>query len=231
MAPPDASPLGPLAGAARGRVKPRQPWAWRVQAGLSQYLPVLVMAVLAAGTGWLVKQSPSPEGPSVPIPPRHQPDYEMTGFELQRFDAQGQPQAWVRGEALRHYPDTDRLEIDGVSVRTRNADGQWLLVQAQRAEGPRDGSTLSLTGRVRLQRLERGEEGGDAPTDLRLSTEALELLIDARQARTSATTQVLTGGGARMTVRGFQYDHASGQLRFGGPSRTEWPPRRPTRQP
>ncbi len=225
MAATDASPLGPLAGAARGRVKARQPFVWRLQAWLGQYLPLLVMGLLAAATAWLVKQSPSPEGPSVPIPPRHQPDYEMSGFELQRFDAQGQPQSWVRGEALRHYPDTDRLEIDRVTVRTRNATGQWLLVQAQRAEGPRDGSTLTLSGQVRLQRLHQSEESGDAPADLSLSTDTLELLIDARQARTAAATQVLTGAGARMTVRGFQYDHASGQLRFGGPSRTELPPR------
>lgn len=227
MAGGEASTLAPLSGAAHGRKRQRQPLAWRVQAWLSHYLPLLVLALLAAGTGWLVKQSPSPDGPTVPIPPRHKPDYEMTGFELQRFDASGQVQAWVRGEALRHYPDTDRIEIDGVTVRTRNAAGQWLTVQAKQAEGPRDGSSLHLTGQVRLQRLQRSEEGGDVPADLSLVTDTLELLIDARQARTTAIAQVRTGGGARMTVNGFQYDHTNGQLRFGGPSRTELPPRSP----
>lgn len=225
MATTDASPLAPLSGAARGRVKQRQPFVWRLQGWLGQYLPLAVMALLAAGTGWLVKQSPAPDGPTVPIPPRHQPDYEMQGFELQRFDAQGQPQAWVRGDELRHYPDTDRIEIDGVHLRARNTAGQWLVVQAARAEGPRDGSVLQLSGQVRLMRLVAGTEPGDERAEMRLDTEAMEVHVDARTARSRAATQVQTGQGARMQVRGFDYDHAQGLLRFGGPSRTDLPPK------
>lgn len=225
MAAPDASTLAPLSGAARGRVKQRQPFVWRLQAWLGQYLPLAVLALLAAGTGWLVKQSPSPDGPTVAIPPRHKPDYEMQGFELQRFDAGGQPQAWLRGAELRHYPDTDRIEIDGIHLRARNANGQWLVVQAAKAEGPRDGSVLQLSGQVRLLRLQPGTEPGDERAEMTLDTEALEVRIDERVARTRAPAQVQTGQGARMQVRGFDYDHAKGQLRFGGPSRTDLPPK------
>jgi len=225
MAAPDASTLAPLSGAARGRVKQRQPFVWRLQSWLGQYLPLAVLALLAAGTGWLVKQSPSPDGPTVAIPPRHKPDYEMQGFELQRFDAAGQPQAWVRGAELRHYPDTDRIEIDAIHLRARNANGQWLVVQAAKAEGPRDGSVLQLSGQVRLLRLLPGTEPGDERAEMTLDTEALEVRIDERVARTRAPAQVQTGQGARMQVRGFDYDHAKGLLRFGGPSRTDLPPK------
>jgi lipopolysaccharide export system protein LptC len=220
-----ASALTPLAGADRGRTQQRQPFVWRLQSWLGQYLPVAVMALLAAGTGWLVKQSPTPEGPTVAVAPRHKPDYEMQGFELQRFDAKGQPQAWVRGEELRHYPDTDRIEIDGVHLRARNTAGQWLVVQADKAEGPRDGSVLNLSGQVRLMRLLPGTEPGDERAELSLETAAMEVRIDERTARSSAATQAQTGQGARMQVRGFDYDHAKGLLRFGGPSRTDLPPK------
>ena len=42
------------------------------------------------------------------------PDYTMTAFSLDRFDAAGALKLRIEGEQLRHYPATDRIEIDGV---------------------------------------------------------------------------------------------------------------------
>ena len=42
---------------------PSQPWHWRLRQAISAYLPLLLMAMLALGTWWLVQNTPSPEAP------------------------------------------------------------------------------------------------------------------------------------------------------------------------
>ena len=68
------------------RSKPR-PWLWRAQGLLSNYLPLVLMALLASGTWWLVKNTPLLDAPGELAPPRHVSDYRMNNFELQRIGA------------------------------------------------------------------------------------------------------------------------------------------------
>ena len=57
------------------------------------------MAVLAAGTWWLVRNAPTFEPPRAAAPPRHEPDYVMTGFVVQRFAADGTLRTQIEGDA------------------------------------------------------------------------------------------------------------------------------------
>jgi lipopolysaccharide export system protein LptC len=54
-------PLGPSA-RSRPAAAPRRamPWHLRLREALSSYLPLLLMALLALATWWLVKNSPRP---------------------------------------------------------------------------------------------------------------------------------------------------------------------------
>src|SRR3954451_24775169 len=67
----------------------RPAWPLRVRDALSAYLPLLLMALLALATWWLVKTTPT--APVLPdeVPLRHDPDYTMSQFALERFDAAG----------------------------------------------------------------------------------------------------------------------------------------------
>src|SRR5690349_16547103 len=65
----------------------RLPWTSRVVDTVSTYLPVLLMAVLALGTWWLVKNTPTLDNERQVAPPRHEPDYTMRQFTVQRFAA------------------------------------------------------------------------------------------------------------------------------------------------
>ena len=60
--------------------RPRQPWLWRLGQGLSAYLPLLLMVLLALGTWWLVQNTPRPDLPGEVVAHRHEPDYTMQGF-------------------------------------------------------------------------------------------------------------------------------------------------------
>ena len=69
-------PLLPEAGAAVAGA-PRLPWHERALAHVSAYLPLLLMALLALGTWWLVRNTPTVPQPKPALPPRHEPDYTM----------------------------------------------------------------------------------------------------------------------------------------------------------
>ena len=80
----------------------RRSWPARITALLSAYLPLLLMAVLALGTWWLVKNTPVPNAAKAAATPRHEPDYAMTQFTVQRFLPEGGMRLQIEGEALRH---------------------------------------------------------------------------------------------------------------------------------
>src|ERR1700712_5173662 len=102
----------------------RPPRRARVLDGVSAYLPLLLMAVLALGTWWLVKNTPLFENDRVAAPLRHEPDYTMTQFMVQRFAPSGAMRVQIEGDLMRHYPDTDTFEIDNPRIRAIGDDGR-----------------------------------------------------------------------------------------------------------
>ena len=98
----------------------------------SSYLPVLLMALLALGSWWLVKNTPLLEPGRAPVPPRHEPDYTMARFMVQRFAPEGPLRTQIEGDELRHYPDTDTFEIDNPRIRGIAPDGRVTIASAKR---------------------------------------------------------------------------------------------------
>jgi lipopolysaccharide export system protein LptC len=215
------APLGP------SKVRERQPLIWRVQRWVSNWTPLVLMALLALFSTWLVKQTPLPEAPRGELLARGKPDYEMRGFELQRFAATGGSRAWLRGDVLRHYPQGDRIEILGLRLRAQAEDGSWLLAEAAQAEGPLDGSLLQLRGGVVVRRYATGVDPDAAGATPLMRMTTAELQVEDRGERLSSRspTEVLTPR-SQMKVAGFRYEHAKNLLRFSGPSQITLPPRR-----
>ena len=95
-----------------------------VRRRLSAYLPLLLMALLALGTWWLVKNTPLPDAPREP---RRRATSPTTRCSASRCSASTPTAACAcrsRATQLRHYPDTDTLEIDDVRIRAVAADGR-----------------------------------------------------------------------------------------------------------
>lgn len=103
-------------GSASKRPK-RSRWAMLRDAA-SLYLPVLIIGVLALGTFWLVSNAPESADKSPrTVEERSEPDYQMQDFAMRTYRDDGHLKNEVRGEKGRHYPDADRLEVDGVNIR------------------------------------------------------------------------------------------------------------------
>ena len=185
--------------------RPAPALGYRLREALSAYLPVLLMALLALSTGWLVSHTPQPPAPTPASALRADPDYAMTGFAITRFGPDGREVLRIAGQVLRHYPATDQLEIEGVQIHAVTPDGRTTDASARRALANGDGSEVQLLGGARVISQVKG---GDP---LELQGEFLHAFLRFERLR-SHLPVTLAGG--------LDYDHLAGQLQLLGPVRS-----------
>jgi lipopolysaccharide export system protein LptC len=196
-------------------------WSWRVRDALSAYLPLLLMALLALATWWLVNNTPLP-GPTLPpIKLRHEPDYTMNNFSLQRFAKDGSLRVQLDGDVLRHYPDTDTLEIDDVRVRAIAPDGRQTLASARRAISNGDATEVQLLGAAEVR-----SESRDGTPPIEMKSEFLHAFLDTERVSSHLPVWVRRGA-TEVRADSFEYDHVSKLLQFNGKVRATIAPRTP----
>lgn len=167
---------------------------------LSLYLPVILMALLALGTYWLVRNTPVDSLPAAEAPRRGVPDYVMRTFSVRTFDQGGKLLSEVLGEQARHFPDRDAMEIDGARLRSFDASGQLTTASAQRALAQGDGSLVQLWGDVRLVQEAQ-------PSRQRLSFRGEHIQADAKAHAVRASQPVeITHGHDRFTADSLEFD-------------------------
>jgi lipopolysaccharide export system protein LptC len=197
--------LGPLRPAAHRRATP---WHLRLRDALSSYLPLLLMALLALGTWWLVKNTPlAPKAPPAEAV-RSDPDYTMTNFVLERFDPSGRLRLRVQGDRLRHFPDSDRMEIDNPQFRAFAPDGSVTVAGARRALSNGDLSEVQLLGSAEVHR--------QGPPAVVIRGEFLHAFLVNEQVRSHLPVRV-TQGRNEWQAAGVDYDHGQRKLEFKGP--------------
>ncbi len=191
------------------RIWPRAPWHLRLLGLLSAYLPILLMMLLAAATWWLVENSPKPTVDVDKGPLRHEPDYEMSGFIAQRFDERGQLVLRVEGDQMRHFPDTDEIEVDTVRLQSYAPDGRQTRATARRGLAKGDATEFRLLGAA--------EVVSDMPQQETMTVRGEFLQISTKPNRVFSDQPVVVQQG-RSTLRGqgLDYNHATGIARLTG---------------
>jgi len=196
----------------------RAPWPLRVRETLSSYLPLLLMALLALASWWLVKNSPQPVASPEARALSSEPDYTMTVFALERFDAAGKLKLRIEGSQLRHIPATDRIEIERAVIRAVAPDGRVTLARAQRAIGNGDGSEVQLLGGAEVDSL----DASGRPLVMR--GEFLHAFLLSERVK-SHLPVLVRHGGSELRAAGMEYDHVARRLDLKGPLRSEITPR------
>ena len=179
------------------------PWPLRLLDLASAYLPLLMMAVLALGTWWLVRNAPGVETPREAVAPRHDADYVMTNFVVQRFASDGVLRTQIEGDRLRHYPDDDTIEIDDPRIRSIGNDGVVTLASARKALANGDGSEVQLLGDARV--TQPAHDGAEA---IEFRGEFLHALRNVERVR-SHLPVVVTQGQSVVRAGGMEYDNLS----------------------
>ena len=193
--------------------RPTVAWGYRLRQGLSSYLPLLLMALLAASTWWLVKNTPQGGVSAADKPPRQEPDYTMTGFSITRFSPEGRVVLRIAGDTMRHFPVTDRLEIEGVRIQAIAPDGRTTDATASRALANGDGSEVQLLGGARvISQL----DGADV---LELQGEFLHAFLRFERIASHLPVR-LRHGSTETRAGGLEYDHLQQLLQLNGPVRS-----------
>jgi lipopolysaccharide export system protein LptC len=197
----DLGPLLPDAGTPVGGS--RAPLRVRALALVVAYLPLLLMALLALGTWWLAKNTPVAQPVSAPTALRHDPDYTMRGFTVQRYTPEGPLRAQIEGDVLRHYPDTDTIEIDLPRIRAYAIDGRVTVASAARALSNGDASEVQLFDNARVTREATASEPA-----LQFQGSFLHAFLKTEQVR-SHRPVVLTRGTTEVRGDTLHYDNMS----------------------
>jgi lipopolysaccharide export system protein LptC len=177
--------------AAPGSVSPAppMPWSRRIGEMISAYLPVLIMGMLALGSWWLVKSTPQSDTARPSTPLRHEPDYTMQKFLVQRYASDGKLRAQIEGDEGRHYPDTDTFEIDGVHMRAISSGPHVTVATARRALVNSDASEVQLLGGAQVVR----EASGGAPA-IEFRGEFLHAFLHSERVRSHLPVTIRRGG-------------------------------------
>lgn len=189
---------------------PRLALRWRVFELVSTSLPLLLMATLALGTWWLVKNTPLLDDGRAAAPLRHVPDYTMTDFMVQRFASNGVMRVQIEGDTLHHYPDTDTIEIDNPRIRAFGEDGRITNATARRALSNRDGSEIQLSGGARVVR-----EATAKAAAIEFRGEFLHGFQYTERVR-SHLPVIVTQGGTEIRADAMSYDNLAGVLDLKG---------------
>ena len=194
-------------------VPPERPgvsWPRRWLDTISAYLPLLLMALLALGTWWLVKNTPLSDAERPVVLPNHEPDYTMSQFVVQRFGVDGVLRVQLEGDAMRHYADTDTLEIDQPRIRVFGTEGRETVATARTALSNRDGSEVQLTGDAHVVR-----RATDADPAIDFRSEFLHYFQYTERVQ-SHLPVVVTRGRSEIHADAMSYDNLARDLEFKG---------------
>lgn len=182
---------------------------------VSAYLPLLLMALLALSTWWLVKNTPRVVAPAQTSAVRSDPDYVMRDFAITRFARDGRIKVRMEGAVLRHYPDNDRIEIDNARIEAVSAAGRVTHASAARALANGDASEWQLTGGARvLATTPAGQK-------LEIESEFLHVFVNTERVRSHLPVRVRRGAD-ELRAGGLDYDNLTQRLDLAGPVRAQF---------
>jgi lipopolysaccharide export system protein LptC len=193
---------------------------------ISVYLPVILMGLMALGTYWLARNTPSLFTAQNQAAPTHEPDSFMRRFSVRSFDASGRLKSEIRGVEGRHYPDTDTLEIDEPRIRSFNVRGDLTVASARLAISNADGSEVQLVGAAVVRREPSTDPAGHPRPRLEFRGEFLHAFLDAERVKSHKPVELIRGDD-RFTSDSLEFDNIEQVLDLHGRVRGVLMPRGP----
>jgi lipopolysaccharide export system protein LptC len=201
------SPLSPPADDQQRRTRPGL--AVRVREGIVGYLPLMLMVGLALGTWLIAKNTPGLLSPTAPGAVRHEADYTLDRFNLQRFDATGALKVEIEGEHMQHFPDDDIMEVEQIRVVTTEPDGRRMTATAQHGRARGDSSEVWLDGQAQVV--------SDSPGELPVQMNGEHLHALPKLRRVDSTYMVVVRqGDSEFNADGLEYDDTTRVLTLHG---------------
>ena len=202
--------LSPLQGPPGGfERRTRLSWRHRLRESLMGYLPLLLMIALALSTWLIAKNSPGLLVPTTPGPLRHEPDYTVDHFTMQRFDPTGALKVEIEGNHMQHFADDDTMEVEQIRVLSLDAQGRRMTATALRGRAKGDSSEVWLDGQAKIV--------SDAPGQLPVQVNGEHLRALPKLKRVDSQSPVIVQqAGSEFHADGMEYDHVTRVLTLHG---------------
>jgi lipopolysaccharide export system protein LptC len=195
---------------------PRTGWRW-VSGLFVAAWPLLLMALLAVGTWWLVRHAPRQPDTPTTAPVRHVPDYRLENFEAERFDTGGQRVLILRGQHLQHFQDTQDVRIDTLALQGHLPDGRAITADARQAWMDDQGVQIRLEGQAQVSSRLPGAE------PIQFRGEQLALHTRRHDVTANQPAQVEQGRN-RFQAQAMHFDGVARVLTLTGPARAQFMP-------
>jgi lipopolysaccharide export system protein LptC len=180
------------------------------------YLPVLLMAALALGSYWLVRNAPLAAASSADKPLSHEADYFLKQFSIKSFTQQGSLKSELFGGQARHFADTDTIEIDNVRMHNFNQTGRLTTVtSANRAISNGDSSEIQMYGNASSVREAAADTNGVMQPKMEFKGEFLHTFVNEERLK-SHLPIVIRRGSSEFTADSLDYDNVARVINLQG---------------
>jgi lipopolysaccharide export system protein LptC len=180
------------------------------------YLPVLLMAALALGSYWLVRNAPLAVASSADKPLSHEADYFLKQFSIKSFTPQGSLKSELFGGQARHFADTDTIEIDNVRMHNFNQTGRLTTVtSANRAISNGDNSEIQMYGNASSVREAAADTNGVMQPKMEFKGEFLHTFVNEERLK-SHLPIVIRRGSSEFTADSLDYDNVARVINLQG---------------
>ncbi len=173
---------------------------------LSLYLPLAMMGLLAVGTYWLVRNTPTAYEAEASQPVIHEIDYFMRRATVKTFDDSGRLKTEIYGTEARHFQDTETLEIDQARMMSTSPEGRLTTATANRALSNDAGSEVQLMGNAVVVREAMQALDGSWLPRLEFTGDFLHVFMNENRVK-SHLPVVLRRGSDEFSGDTFSYDN------------------------
>ncbi|WP_454762759.1 LPS export ABC transporter periplasmic protein LptC [Cupriavidus campinensis] len=188
---------------------------FRGVSGLAMRLmPLLLMAMVAGSTFWLVQvNSPREDEAAQSRAKRHEPDYYMDRFSATELDVNGTTKMRFTGVKMVHFDDDQTYEVTTPAMRAYQPERPPVTVNAERGVMNSEGSVIDLFGNAYLVR----QAGADASKDPRMTaaSQYFRLLVNDDIVKTDKAVE-LTRGPSVMTANGLIFNNVTREVQLLG---------------
>ena len=177
---------------------------------LTIYLPLILFALLALGSWWLVRSMPELMPPGTDKQLRQDPDYQLEKFTVKSFDATGRLTREIAGQSATHFPASQELHIQGIRIFSENELGTRMQAQARQGISKESTQQVQLQGNVLAVRA--ADQQGPRMT---LKGQALTAMLEEECLVSSVPVEIVRGGDV-FSAQSMDFDTRNGQYALQG---------------
>jgi lipopolysaccharide export system protein LptC len=165
------------------------------------WFPLALLALLAALSFW-IERTVQPPQPKRDGSSRHDPDYTVDNFVMNKADRDGNPRNTLAAVSMVHFPDDDSTQLVRPRYTQYSQRKPTMQIQGQRGLVSSNGENVYFMDNVKVVREATGSKG-----ELTLLTEYLHLIPDQEIARTDHPVRILQAPHTTVTGTGMELDH------------------------